>query len=334
MKLNAVTPSARQMSQKREAEKRSWRTHGAPVEQHRRQHARVARIDVEEREHVEEHLVLAVAHQLARCLTATRKFALWLRARRPSTGPVVPDVKRITDGSRRRRRRSGRACAGASSSAAYGRQSSRRPVPRRRRPPAPASRAAGQSARRARATAPSITSSRSRQVFEHVREHVAAEPGVQRHLDDARPRHPEPEPEVLGPVAEHDRDPVARPSPRPRERVRDAARALVEPPVRHGRLLEADDRAVGLLLGARREDRADRPLTVVHGAPSLAPSRQRLELAQRLGPALAGLEPPHRVRVDFLPQQPDRLRRRRLGDRHAAPGRRARSRSPRRPPHA
>ena len=27
MKLNAVTPSARQMSQKREAEKRSWRTH-------------------------------------------------------------------------------------------------------------------------------------------------------------------------------------------------------------------------------------------------------------------------------------------------------------------
>ena len=155
---------------------------------------------------------------------------------------------------------------------------------------------------------------------QHVHEHVAAEPGVQRHLDEARARDAEPEPEVLGPVAEHHRDPVTLDEPEAGERVRNAVRGPVEAPVGHRLVLEADDLAVGLLLGPRREDRADRPLTVVHGAPFARPSRHRLELAERLGPALAGLEPPHRVRVDLFPQQPDRLRRRRLGDGHERRG--------------
>ena len=149
-----------------------------------------------------------------------------------------------------------------------------------------------------------------------MHEHVAAEAGVQRHLDEAGARDAEPEPEVLGPVAEHHRDPVALDEPKAGERVRNAVRRLVEGAVGQRLVLEADDLAVGLLLGPSREDRADRPLTVVHGAPLARPSRHRLELAERLGPALAGLEPPHRVRIDLLAQHLDRLRRRRLGDGH------------------
>ena len=121
---------------------------------------------------------------------------------------------------------------------------------------------------------------------QHVHEHVAAEARVQRHLDEAGAGNAEPEPEVLGPVAEHHRDPVTLDEPKAGERVRNAVRRLIEGAVGQRLVLEADDLAVRLLLGPSREDRADRPLTVVHGAPlaTLVTTSPRARGAPRPGP--------------------------------------------------
>ena len=260
---------------------------------------------------------------------AIRRFALWVRTA-PFDGPVVPDVKRITDASRGVATAGGRvgrrveqlgvryAVEGVDPTVADHDHPLQRLEPRR--DPLDALEPLRVDHERARSGR-----------VQHVREHVASNARVERHLDDPGAGHPEPEPEVLGPVAEHDRGPVSGLEPEREERVRDPARALVELP-EGDRVSSKRTIARSGSASARAARRAPSVRSPSYTAPPASASRQGLELAQRLGAAFPRLEPPHAVRVDLLAQQAQRLGRGRLGDGHAVRARRARSRSPRAPP--
>ena len=216
MKLNAVTPSARQMSQKREAEKRSWSTQVARSSHIEGSTRRVARVDVVEGEHVEEHLVLAVGHQRAGArgdaeVGAMREDGALGGAGRArgeeDHGRVVRNDDGVgTTGGPGEQELVRKAFEAGNRSLAEDDDPLQRLEP------------GGDTLDPLQPLAVDHEHPAAAGV-QHVHEHVAAEARVQRHLDEARARDAEPEPEVLGPVAEHHRDPVALDEPEAGERV-------------------------------------------------------------------------------------------------------------------